>query len=159
MRTKNEWISLAALVWVMSSCTLVTNKELDGKPAPPDAGDEFCRGLDDGTDCSSASMLDHICVGFVCVPRGCGDGYLEAPEVCDPPDGLGCCDGCQLCCVTDEECDDGDPCNGQDRCTDENQCVPVEGLLPAEGAACEMVEGEDVIEGFCCDAECKPEGC
>jgi hypothetical protein len=158
MRTQSKWIVLAALT-TLTSCTPLVTKELEEKPAPPDAGDEFCRGSSDGTDCSTAAAPDHVCVSFLCVPRGCGDGFVEGEEACDPPDGLSCCDGCRLCCEVDEDCDDGNPCNGEDVCTGDNVCVPAAGLIPADGTACEAYADDKVVDGFCCDAVCQEEPC
>jgi hypothetical protein len=154
MRINTGSITLTFAALAFAACTALIDGELDEKPSPPDAGDAFCRGLEDGTDCSTPESPNHVCVGFRCVPRGCGDGLVEGDEVCDPPDGVSCCDGCQICCQIDADCDDGDPCNGDEECTDDYACVPSSGLLPAEGAACERLVGDLVVAGFCCDTVC-----
>jgi hypothetical protein len=157
-----------------SGCSVVVDKELDGKPPTTefDAGpvDEFCRGRADGTDCSTSDRPDHVCVNFQCVERRCGDGWAdeERGEECDRGDGnntpgSGCEPDCTFTCVDDVDCDDDDICTGGFVCTSTNRCVSDGELLPPNGTVCTIPGSESdggVGEmGFCCSNMCQADPC
>ncbi|MBI5488514.1 MAG: hypothetical protein HY905_14370 [Deltaproteobacteria bacterium] len=66
----------------------------------------------DGTGCDVLSDIDEICVTGLCIPRGCGDGFVDATEECDPPHPLvGCAADCT---TTDFVVSDVSPSAGDD---------------------------------------------
>lgn len=163
-------VSWALLVVLASGCSLVVKDELDQKPAP-DAGpiiDEFCRGRDDGYDCSTPAQPDHICLGLRCVETQCGDGFTDAPsgEQCDDGNAIpndGCEGDCTITCETSADCDDGDICNGGEECgltnAGEPTCRVVPGaLLPPVGSPCGFEGGDGGVATGTCSSEgvCTP---
>jgi cysteine-rich repeat protein len=73
----------------------------------------------DGTPCSPGgdAGAGDICKAGVCTSALCGDGKIEPPETCDPPNGTTCDAQCQLIVCGDgkvggkEQCDDGNVVN------------------------------------------------
>jgi cysteine-rich repeat protein len=83
----------------------------------PDAGDDACAGLADGTPCG----VSMICLAQTCGASVCGDGYVDTSlgEECDDGNtvsGDGCEMNCQFSCAADEDCSDGNACNGFETC-------------------------------------------
>ena len=95
-------------------------------PADPCQGAAACDGashtcslrtpLADGTSCGASK----VCRGGACVAASCGDGIVEPPEECDPPDGVSCDSSCRrivhAVCGNGvrepgEQCDDGNLVN------------------------------------------------
>ena len=73
----------------------------------------------DGTPCSpggDAGAVD-VCKSGVCTSANCGDGKIQPPETCDPPNGTTCDAQCQTITCGDgkvggkEQCDDGNVVN------------------------------------------------
>ena len=94
------------------------------------------------------------------VPR-CGDGFVDAPEACDPPHLGSCSTICQLIAcgngVVDpgEQCDDGNLTNG-DGC--DSNCTSTgcgNGILTAG----EQCDDGNTTSGDGCDSNCTPTGC
>lgn len=90
----------------------VDGRCMDGPQAP------------DGTRCGMEARQH--CIAGDCVPRVCGDGYVDRtatpPEYCDdgndnPDDG--CNNQCTRSCAppAPANCDDGNVCNGVEACT------------------------------------------
>tara|TARA_B100001750_G_scaffold244920_1_gene263322 strand:+ start:803 stop:1963 length:1161 start_codon:yes stop_codon:yes gene_type:complete len=69
----------------------------------------------DGTECDAGS-----CRAGACVPTSCGNGILDAGEVCDDGNSIRL-DGCELDCTpscsADSDCDNGVLCDGTESCT------------------------------------------
>ncbi len=67
-----------------------------------------CAGADDGDACAFQGN-DGRCVDEVCLPQGCGDGFVDPPEECDGTETptceeLGFTDGSASCtpsCIVD----------------------------------------------------------
>lgn len=92
-----------------------------------------CDGLPELTSCTATGVDAGRCFDGVCLPAGCGNGFIEPPEeLCDDGNTIGG-DNCSADCrsrevcgdgFTDklraEECDDGNS-NGRDGCT--NLCT------------------------------------
>jgi cysteine-rich repeat protein len=116
------------------------------------------RTTPDGIACGEAGS-DQICVSASCVPRECGDGYVDRtaspPEFCDDGndnDGDACNNNCTRSCVPPAPavCDDGDPCNGVESCDSVCQTEPQE----PDGTECST---DDVPDGVCQRGECVAE--
>ena len=148
--------ALACSALLLFGCGLA----LDFDPADPDAGPGFdarvpdagdagpvvedCAGLADGTLCGR--VVPGVCVGGVCQPSTCGDGFV------DPRSGEECegetagCVSCRFVC----ECPDA-PC-ATPRC-DGAECV----LTPLpEGTGCSTPDGND---GVCAGGVCRSTLC
>ncbi len=73
----------------------------------------------DGETCTAGSA-GGACRGGDCVPVGCGDGMVVAPEECEPgSSSTGACQAdCTWTCTADPDCSalDTDPCDGTDTC-------------------------------------------
>jgi cysteine-rich repeat protein len=73
----------------------------------------------DGTPCSPGgdAGTGDICKSGTCTSALCGDGKIEPPETCDPPNGTTCDGTCQTIACGDgkvggvEQCDDGNVVN------------------------------------------------
>ncbi len=73
----------------------------------------------DGTPCSPGgdAGAGDICKSGTCTSALCGDGKVEPPETCDPPNGVTCDSQCQIIACGDgkvgglEQCDDGNTVN------------------------------------------------
>jgi cysteine-rich repeat protein len=73
----------------------------------------------DGTPCSPGgdAGAGDICKSGTCTSAQCGDGKIEPPETCDPPNGTTCDATCQIIACGDgkvgglEQCDDGNVVN------------------------------------------------
>ena len=83
--------------------------------APPDAVDDGglpdpCGAAVDGEGCGDTPR--RICVGARCVIAGCGDGFVEGDEACEPVSGGPACNSftCQWQCNDDGQCETGTPC-------------------------------------------------
>lgn len=88
------------------TCDVASHTCQDGTPA-------------NGASCTQDGGEDGVCNSGQCVPVGCGDGVLEAPEECDDGNlspGDGCEPNCTFSCEIDDDCDDGDPCTGTETC-------------------------------------------
>jgi hypothetical protein len=165
-RVLSTWMVLTVVGAV--GCSVVVNNELDNRPQS-DAGvnDELCAGQDDGHNCSTASHPGRVCVGYLCLIRECGDGWVDeaAGEECDlgPGNNLpgsGCEPDCTFTCTEDADCDDGDICSGAELCNLSNhRCIPDTSVsIPANGTPCQIpgVEDGGVSAGCCMDLECRP---
>jgi cysteine-rich repeat protein len=110
---------------------------------------EACDGAADLTACAVPGLIsDGVCAGQVCVTAGCGNGVVEADEVCDDGgqvDGDGCsrgCDSVEACGnqVVDagEQCDDGNA-SDEDGCRADCTIVACgDGVIDAlRGEACD----------------------
>ncbi len=114
---------------------------------------------DDGTTCEADDdpTTRDLCVGGLCAPTRCGDGYLDADndEQCDDGndvDGDGCDNDCTFSCTEDADCDDGNECNGQESCNaDTHQCE----------AGTPLDDGTDCADGAgsCFGGICGPRAC
>jgi hypothetical protein len=124
----------------------------DGAPdvdvdAGTDAGEVVvgCESAADGAPCAGGN----ICVGGVCAPSACGDGYVDEAlgEECEDGNAVafdGCEPGtCSYTCTSDASCDDGVVCNGEEHC-DGHVCT--NGPPAADGAPCST---DEVPEGVC----------
>ena len=80
---------------------------------------ETCRGLIDDTTCLVAGTVGY-CRDEICFPITCGNGILDATEVCDDGNVLRG-DGCNTTCTSNETCGNGivDSGAGED-CDDAN---------------------------------------
>ncbi len=116
-----------------------------------------CGGDPDRTPCSFADSAG-FCLDDVCIPEGCGDGVVTAPEECDRNDlglatdcsGLGFYGEGALTC-TDECIYDESACAGLGICGDHQiDSFMVGGVLRTE--ACDAAPGEVVstcaLQGF-----------
>lgn len=65
-----------------------------------------CDSTADGEPCANTNVEDGVCYRHGCVPTGCGDGVLEAGEVCDDGN-LVSGDGCSGDCTSNEMCGNG----------------------------------------------------
>jgi cysteine-rich repeat protein len=79
-------------------------------PAQLDA----CAGVVDGTSCMTAAIPTGTCAASICIAAGCGNGFVEAGEVCDDGNRISF-DGCRADCASREMCGDGivDPAFGE----------------------------------------------
>lgn len=134
----------------MLGCSVIVDGQLQGRDSGADAAsgetctfDAQCISFDpfncnrvcgaagqcvdgpapEGTRCGMGANMH--CVTGTCVPRTCGDGFVDRaatpPEYCDdgndnPDDG--CNNMCTRSCAAPApaECGDGDECNGQESC-------------------------------------------
>jgi cysteine-rich repeat protein len=64
---------------------------------------EGCEGEPDGTHCTYRGVPRGACYEQVCLPAGCGNGILDAEEVCDDKNRLHG-DGCSADCRSNETC-------------------------------------------------------
>ncbi|MBI5500896.1 MAG: hypothetical protein HY907_11690 [Deltaproteobacteria bacterium] len=88
----------------------------------------------DGTGCDVLTDVDEICVAGLCVPRGCGDEFLDSTEECDPPYPLvGCAADCT---TTDFVVSDPSPPGGNDG---------REELAPADHTVAVLADGKLVV--------------
>lgn len=73
---------------------------------------------DPSTVCTPDAGGSGNCDGAgLCVAAGCGNGTVEAPEDCDPPDPLnGCRADCHWVCSSNFDCPTNDPCNDNQQC-------------------------------------------
>ncbi len=103
-----------------------TDADCGGGTCPTCAAGDAC---DRGADCASG-----VCTGMICQPVRCGDGVMQAGEMCDDgndTNGDGCDDGAGDACratgcgngvvTAPEVCDDGNAANA-DGC--DNNCTP-----------------------------------
>lgn len=127
---------------------------------PPRCGDGR---LDSGEQCDGMSGLadpfTQLCNASCAVVSVCGNGYLEAPELCDdgnliPNDGCG--DDCRPTAVPGDDTDAGvdpGPVCGDGKLDSGEACDGVAGLFDASlqqcGADCQVVPrcGNGVVEG------------
>jgi len=65
-----------------------------------------CDGQPELTPCSYPGVSDGACYDGVCLPGGCGNGTIDAPEVCDDRNRLHG-DGCSADCLSTEVCGNG----------------------------------------------------
>jgi cysteine-rich repeat protein len=65
-----------------------------------------CASLPDFTSCTATGVPDGRCFDGVCLPRGCGNGFVEPEELCDDGNQVGG-DGCSADCLSEERCGDG----------------------------------------------------
>jgi len=65
-----------------------------------------CVGLEQGASCSYPGVGQGSCDQQVCRPAGCGNGFVDAAEVCDDGN-LVAGDGCSADCLSDETCGNG----------------------------------------------------
>jgi cysteine-rich repeat protein len=103
-----------------------TDTTRDCTPADACAGKGTCNDtthvctpgtpLGDGTACGGAGS-GKVCKSGVCTSALCGDGKIEPPETCDPPNGTTCDSNCQIIKCGDgilagnEQCDDANTTN------------------------------------------------
>lgn len=88
----------------------------------------------------------------------CGNGFVEASELCDDgakngTAGASCKTDCTWTCLNvpgNTECDDKNPCNGAETCNDSHTCNA--GTPIAEGGACDT--GKICRSGTCADVVC-----
>jgi hypothetical protein len=182
--TWRKWLAVAAIgATGIVGCSIIVDNELDDLPfsSEVDGGqgdgqvvDEFCRGREDGTDCSTTARPGHHCVDFQCVERRCGDGYVDEArgEECDLGDGnnnpnQGCTEDCQFPCNVDDDCDNGDLCDGDEWCDTSLDgrriCRDDTSLLPPNNTTCTIPDAEYDgglgAPGFCCDGTCQSDTC
>lgn len=119
--------------------------------AEPSAGDELCRGKDDGTSCGDEGAL--LCLKGFCRTSRCGDGYVDDTrgEQCDELNLIrrdGCEPGnCVFSCTSSADCDNGVVCDGEEQCDiQRHRCVP--DPLSAVGKLC-TVRGPSGVQGLC----------
>jgi cysteine-rich repeat protein len=96
-----------------------------------------------------------ICLGGVCMPSTCGDGFLDtaAGEFCDPPGGS-CLGDCTLGCGGDMDCpDDENPCNGDEFC-DPSGHVCARSAPLGDGDACGSEPRMICLGGSCQQSLC-----
>jgi hypothetical protein len=90
--------------------------DLDAEPEDDAEGEDVglvdrCLGRPDGAACSEIGAPRAICLGGLCTPSTCGDGFVDwlGGEVCDPMTDRDCVD-CARSCVANLECATGTPC-------------------------------------------------
>jgi len=115
---------------------------------------DACAAAADGDPCSFTGTPDGVCRDGICTARGCGDGFVNALEECEPgvaiegdctsagfqdPGPLGCLDTCQLdvsACTGfcgDGRRGGGEACDGDD--LDGRSCLDF-GYYAAPGLTC-----------------------
>ena len=96
----------------------------------------------------TATCSDGVC------PLGCGNGTVNAPEVCDDGNtvsGDGCERDCTPSCTMDSECEDGIACNGVRTCVagadGRRSCVVTtpEVACPSDGIECTVERCDDAL--------------
>lgn len=115
---------------------------------PVDGGPDPCEDAGEGDQCVHASAEHAICLGGVCVPGECGDGYLSGPELCDDgntEDGDGCQANCRPGCEEDSDCPSTECAYGG---CDYGRCVP---LPVPDGTNC---AGGVCRTGMCVEPSC-----
>jgi cysteine-rich repeat protein len=161
MRTLSPLVLFCAAMLAACGDNAATHKPGSGSDQEDcmTAGDEDGNGLADCKDPACASTA-------VCTPTasGCGDGKLEAGEVCDDGnalDGDGCDNNCTISAcgngvaTAGEACDDGNAVDG-DGC-DHNCTVTAcgNGVVTAG----EVCDDGNLIDGDGCDHGCTVTGC
>ena len=135
-----------------------------------------CRGRAIGDSCAYPGVADGVCSGPLCVPRGCGNNFLEVGEECDDGNNTPL-DNCSADCRSNEtcgngvvdtlkgeSCDDGNTVDG-DGC--QGDCVfPScgDGIIDAEfNEACDCGRDAESQSPLCpainsndVNAECRP---
>jgi cysteine-rich repeat protein len=109
-----------------------------------------CVGRDSGEPCSYRGTPSGVCDGAVCIPSGCGNGVLEATEICDDGNNASG-DGCSANCDSTEECGNGitDTAVGEGcDCGTDAQALPV---------GCNRPNSND--PGAVCRMDCQLHGC
>ncbi|MEZ4364865.1 MAG: hypothetical protein R2939_01095 [Kofleriaceae bacterium] len=119
MTTANARGGLVGLVLLVTSCLAAPPTPCaDGTVCPSDqvcapAGgcvdpdqQAACAGLDEGAACVYGPVGTGACRGGLCVVARCGDGVVDAGEVCDDGNSAGG-DGCSATCSSDETCGNG----------------------------------------------------
>jgi cysteine-rich repeat protein len=147
---------------------------VDTKPKPVEAGPDVgrdrsvdlpvvpdgptCAGKPDGTDCSTTTQTNLVCLKGVCQTSSCGDLYVDTKnsEDCDdgntdPTDG---CDMCKFLCKAATDCDDQEACNGSETCDVSHKCLA--GTNLADGTACTAT---GVTAGTCKAGKCVAAKC
>lgn len=103
---------------------------------------------DDGTACTRMMEMG-ICREGACVEGGCGNGVVEAGEMCDDgndDEDDGCTSACEPTCVDDTPCDDGDMCNGAETCDlATNTCMAGTMLVCDDGSPCTTDSCDSVL--------------
>lgn len=69
----------------------------------PSAAIAACAGMSDGASCSIAGLPNGVCSGGLCVAPGCGNGVVEAGEICDDGNTIAG-DGCAADCSARDTC-------------------------------------------------------
>src|SRR5262245_66239187 len=67
------------------------------------AAEAACRGVTDGSSCTTPRLLAGVCSAGACVPAGCGNGVVESGEVCDDGNAIDG-DGCSADCAVRDTC-------------------------------------------------------
>lgn len=62
-----------------------------------------CVGLATGDPCTTPVIIDGVCADGACLTAGCGNGFVEASEMCDDGN-IHLDDGCSADCLSDETC-------------------------------------------------------
>jgi cysteine-rich repeat protein len=115
----------------------------------------------DGTACQLLGN-DGLCQGGRCVVPQCGNGVVEAPEVCDDGN-REAGDGCDVNCASDETCgngyrDAGEACddgNTVDGDTCQADCeLPTCGDGVIDAARGEVCDDDNTSSGDGCSADC-----
>ena len=112
------------------SCDFSCGASSDCDDENPCTGAETCdtsahtcvagTSLAEGAACGT----DLVCRGGACLPVGCGNGFVDTGEDCEPPGSASCRADCTWVCEVDDDCDDGDACNGGETCTaSAHECV------------------------------------
>ena len=102
-----------------------------------------CEAQAANTACVSETVSDGICIDAVCRPRGCGNGVIEADEVCDDGN-TNSDDGCAADCRSDERCGNG--------VLDHGEYCDCGDSAAARPAGCVGANSDDV--GAQCDTRC-----
>jgi cysteine-rich repeat protein len=147
------------LLVVLCAAATLTACSSETSKAPPDPDPENCQATGDEDGNGLSDCADPACAGTAACRSGCGNGRIEAAEVCDDGNtssGDGCDSNCTVSAcgngilAGDEVCDDGNARDGDD-C--DSNCTPTacgNGIVTGEE---ECDDGNDISwDG--CDSAC-----
>ncbi len=98
-------------------CVSLTVQAVSPDQCAPSGSIDACANLADFAPCTNAGVAG-VCYpttgGHACLPSGCGNGILDANEVCDDGNAVAG-DGCSDSCKSNETCGNGvvDPVTGE----------------------------------------------